>query len=169
MVTSAERRPALARVPAAYLFKMPGCVRDAMRARQYRLRAEEACLHWIRRLSFFQPKHRSAEMGALQINSFLPHLALLGNVAIFTQNQALSAVLSLSQVVPEKHLDPVDGIVLRQENEEAGCAAHPRAVRAMPQEMYSAPKLAALLLHGRGLRLREERQFQGRDIDFALN
>ena len=158
MVTSAERRPALARFPSAYLFNMPGCVRDAMRARQYRLRPEEACLYWVRRLIFVQPKHRSAEMGALQINSSLAHMALLGNGTLFTQNQALSAVLSLHQVAPEKHLDPVDGIVLRQENEEASCAAHPRAVRAMSQEMHSAPKLAALLLHGRGLRLREERQ-----------
>lgn len=146
MLTSTERRPALARFLSAYLFKMPGCVRDAMRARQYRLRAEEACLYWVRRLILLQPNHRSAEMGALQSNSSLAHLALLGNGTLFTQNQALSAVLSLYPVVPEEHLDPVDGIVLRQENEEAGGAAHPRAVRAMSQEMPSAPKLDTLLL-----------------------
>src|SRR5881396_3378567 len=44
-------------------------VRDAIRARHYSRRTEDAYVGWIRRYIFFHRKRRSAEMGAPQVAS----------------------------------------------------------------------------------------------------
>jgi len=70
-------------------------VRDAARVRRYSRRTEAAYLAWIRRFIFFHGKRHPAEMGAPEVTKFLSSLAVDGNVAASTQNQALSALLFL--------------------------------------------------------------------------
>lgn len=70
-------------------------VREAVRARHYSQRTEEAYVVWIKRLIFFHNKRHPAEMGEPEINAFLTHLALKERVSASTQNQALSALLFL--------------------------------------------------------------------------
>ena len=86
-------------------------VRAAIRARHYSLRTEEAYVGWVRRFILFHNKRHPAEMGEAEINQFLTNLAVAGNVAASTQNQALAAILFLYQAVLEKDLDRIDGIV----------------------------------------------------------
>jgi Phage integrase, N-terminal SAM-like domain len=73
-------------------------VRDALRARHYSLRTEEAYVQWIRRFIIFHHKRHPQEMGVEEINQFLSDLAVTRRVAASTQNQALSAILT--QVAP---------------------------------------------------------------------
>ncbi len=70
-------------------------VRDAIRARHYSRRTEDAYVGWIRRYIFFHGKRHPAEMGAPEVARFLSSLAVDGHVAASTQNQALSALLFL--------------------------------------------------------------------------
>ena len=58
-------------------------------------RTEEAYVAWIRRFIFFHDKRHPAEMGAVEVTKFLTSLAVDGQVAASTQNQALSALLFL--------------------------------------------------------------------------
>jgi hypothetical protein len=75
-------------------------VRDTIRARHYSRRTEKAYVGWIRRYIFFHGKRHPAEMGAPEITAFLSSLAVQGNVAASTQNQALSALLFLTGESP---------------------------------------------------------------------
>ena len=68
-------------------------LRDAIRARHYSVHTEEAYVGWVRRFILFHNKRHPAEMAEPEINQFLSHLAVNGNVAASTQNQALAAIL----------------------------------------------------------------------------
>jgi len=70
-------------------------VRAAVRARHYSRRTEKAYVAWIRRYLLFHDKRHPADIGAPEVTRFLSSLAVDGNVAASTQNQALSALLFL--------------------------------------------------------------------------
>lgn len=60
-------------------------VRDAIRARHYSRRTEEAYVHWIRRYIVFDGKRHPNKLGAVEVTAFL--LAVRRHVAVSTQNQ----------------------------------------------------------------------------------
>ena len=68
---------------------------DAIRRLHYSRRTEEAYIHWTKRFIYFHGKRHPAELGEVEVTAFLNHLATERNVAASTQNQALSALLSL--------------------------------------------------------------------------
>ncbi len=74
-------------------------VREALRTRRYSRQTEKAYVAWIRRYILFHHKRHPLEMGAPEITRFLSALAVEGNVAASTQNQALSALLFLYREV----------------------------------------------------------------------
>jgi len=76
-------------------------VRDAIRARHYSYRTEEAYVGWIKRFILFHRKRHPSEMGKSEIEQFLTALAVKRNVAASTQNQALAALLFLYKDVLE--------------------------------------------------------------------
>ena len=95
--------------------------REAIRARHYSLRTEEAYVAWIRRYILFHRKRHPAEMGEREINAFLSSLAVHGRVAASTQNQALSALL-LS--LPARPREALPAARRRHPGEAAGRAEH---------------------------------------------
>jgi len=86
-------------------------VGEAIRVRHYNRRTEKAYLAWIRRYIFFHGKRHPAEMGAPEATKFLASLAVDGQVAASTQNQALRALLFLYKDVLEVDLPWLDGVV----------------------------------------------------------
>src|SRR5438093_6720210 len=98
---SGSTRPVLIPNPKARLFDQ---VREVMRFHHYSLRTEKAYLQWIRRYAVFHRRpspnpsqggngkrgwRHPMEMGGSEVREFLTHLAVAGNVAASTQNQAL--------------------------------------------------------------------------------
>src|SRR4029450_13648315 len=79
-------------------------VRAAVRARHYSRRTEKAYVAWIRRYILFHGKRHPSEMGAPELPSYLSSLAVDGNVAASTQNQALSALLFLYREVLDQEV-----------------------------------------------------------------
>jgi integron integrase len=144
-------------------------LREAIRARHYSLRTEEAYVGWVRRFILFHNKRHPAEMGEPEINRFLTHLAVAENVAASTQNQALSAILFLYQAVLEKDLDRLDGVVRAKKPKRLPVVLTRDEVRALLGRMSGVPKLAAWLLYGGGLRLLEALRLRVKNIDFAMN
>ena len=169
MVSSAAQRPAPTHLPAAQAPKLLDRVRDAIRARHYSLRTEEAYVGWVRRFIVFHNKRHPAEMGESEINRFLTHLAVAENVAASTQNQALSAILFLYQAVLEKDLDRIDGVVRAKKPKRLLVVLTRDEVRSLLGRMSGTAKLAALLLYGGGLRLLETLRLRVKDIDFGAN
>ena len=61
-------------------------VRDAIRLKHYSYRTEETSVQWIRRYILFHNKRHPNEMRTPEIEAFLTHLAIDGQVAASTQN-----------------------------------------------------------------------------------
>jgi site-specific recombinase XerD len=82
-------------------------LREVLRLKHDFYRTEQAYLDGVRRFLLFHDQRHPAEMGAPEIQAFLAHLAVEGNVSASTQNQALSAILFLYREVLHKEIDPV--------------------------------------------------------------
>ncbi len=69
-------------------------IREVMRLKHYSIRTERTYCDWVRRyVQFHEMKSREAMLpGESKIEAFLSHLAVKGNVAVSTQNQALILV-----------------------------------------------------------------------------
>ena len=72
---------------------------EILRIRHYSIRTEEAYIAWMKRFILFHNKRHPENMGIAEIEAFLSHLAIQGDVAPSTQNQALNALLFLYRQV----------------------------------------------------------------------
>jgi len=68
-------------------------------------------VQWIKRFILFHGKRHPLEMGAVEVEAFLTHLAVEGHVSASTQNQALSALLFLYKEVLLIDLPWLDNVV----------------------------------------------------------
>ncbi|PZD72690.1 Tyrosine recombinase XerC [Acaryochloris thomasi RCC1774] len=90
-------------------------VRDALRVKHYAHRTEKTYVWWIRRFILFHHKRHPQEMGEAEVKAFFTHLAVNGDVAASTQNQALSALLVLyRQVLKQPLAESIDVVRARQ-------------------------------------------------------
>ena len=130
--------------------------REAMRVRHYSNRTEDTYCAWVKRYVHFHNMRHPKEMGELEINAFLTHLAMKEKVSASTQNQALSALLFLYRNVARKpiHLP----VVLTREE-----------VKALLAQLTGDKWLMASLMYGAGLRLMECLRLRVQDIDFSRN
>lgn len=144
-------------------------VRAALRARHYSRRTEGAYVAWIRRYIVFHGKRHPSDMGGPEITRFLSSLAVEGNVAASTQNQALSALLFLYRDVLEVDLPWLDEIVRAKRPQRLPVVLTRDEVRAVLRRLEGAPRLMAYLLYGAGLRLLECCRLRVQDVDFASN
>ena len=74
-------------------------MRDVLRTQHYAIRTEHAYVDWAKRFILFHQKRHPTEMGRVEIEAFLTHLAVDRHIAASTQNQALSALLFLYKEV----------------------------------------------------------------------
>ncbi|RKZ60213.1 MAG: hypothetical protein DRQ44_12940 [Gammaproteobacteria bacterium] len=77
-------------------------VRDRIRTLHYSIRTEQAYVGWIKRFILYNNKKHPKDMGKLEIEAFLTHLAVKRNVSAGTQNQALNSILFLYRQVLNK-------------------------------------------------------------------
>ena len=89
-------------------------VRDALRLKQYAYRTEETYVLWIRQYILFHNKRHPNEMGRIEVEAFLTHLAVEKHVAASTQNQALSAILFLYRYVLKIELTDINAVRAKQ-------------------------------------------------------
>jgi integron integrase len=143
-------------------------VREALRARHSSRRTEKSYVAWIRRYIVFHGK-RHPEMGAVEVTQFLSSLAVQGNVAASTQNQALSALLFLYRQVLQVEMPWLDNVVRAKRSERLPVVLRREEVRAVIRELQGPPRLMAVLLYGAGLRLLECARLRVKDVDFAAN
>lgn len=130
-------------------------VRDAIRARHYSRRTEEAYVYWIRRFIVFHGKAHPSTMGAPEIAAFLTWLAVRQHVSASTQNQALSAVLFLYREVLGIAIDAIERVPRARTPERLPVVLSRQEVTAVLEQLQSTMKLVVILLYGAGLRLRE--------------
>jgi integron integrase len=142
-------------------------VRSAIRVRHYSIRTEQAYVQWIRRFILFHRKRHPAEMGGAEIAAFLTHLAVEGNVAESTQNQALNAIVFLYRVVLEMKIDDLGQVVRARKPRRLPVVLTLAETRAVLSRLEGVHRLAAELLYGAGLRLLECVGLRVKDLEFA--
>ncbi|MGF1574553.1 MAG: integron integrase [Cyanophyceae cyanobacterium] len=142
-------------------------VRDAIRLKHYSYRTEETYVQWIRRFILFHSKRHPAEMGTPEIEAFLTHLAIEGQVTASTQNQALNALLFLYRHVLKQELDSRVNAIRAKRPSRLPVVLSPEEALAVIQATSGVYRLLLQLLYGSGLRLRECLSLRVKDIDFA--
>ena len=141
-------------------------VRDAIRARHYSRRTEEAYAHWIRRYIVFHHKQHPEKLGATDVGAFLTWLAVNQHVSGSTRNQALSALLFLYREVLAIDLGSIDRVPRSRVPERVPVVLSRDEVRQVLRHLSGAPSLIVTLLYGSGLRLQECLELRVKDIDF---
>jgi len=144
-------------------------VRQAIRARHYSVKTEEAYGGWIKRFIFFHNKRHPLEMAELEIGPFLSSLATDRHASASTQNQAFNAILFLYDQVLGKKISLVDGVVRAKRPRRLPVVLTKDEVKQVVNHMTGVTQLMAILLYGAGLRLMECCRLRVKDIDFSRN
>ena len=138
-----------------------------MRLKHYSLRTEQAYSSWIRRFIFANARRHPREMGGAEVEAFLSHLAVQGQVSASTQNQALSALLFLYRVVLGIDLPWMENVVRAKRPRRLPVVLSVEEMRRLLGAMDGRPWLLASLLYGTGMRLMECLRLRVKDVDFA--
>jgi hypothetical protein len=129
-------------------------VRGKLRLLHYSLATERSYVGWITRFILFHDKRHPREMGAREIAQFLTDVAVQGNVAASTQNQAFHALLFLYQQVLEMEIGSIQALRARRPKRLPVVLSRDE-VRRLLERIEGAEgvfRLLASLLYGAGLR-----------------
>jgi len=140
-------------------------VREGIRVRHYSRRTEEAYASWIRRFIVFHGKRHPGELGEAEVSAFVSNLATRG-VSASTQNQALSAVLFLYEVILGRHVPWMDTIVRAQRPVRLPVVLSRAEVSALLSRLRGPVWLMGSLMYGAGLRLLECAELRVKDVNF---
>lgn len=143
--------------------------RDIIRVKHYSFKTEKSYLSWMKRYILYHEKRHPKEMGKVEIESFLTHLALDRKVSSSTQNQAFNAILFLYREVLKLEIE--NGI------NSVRAKRHARLPTVMTKDeaisvinlMSGDSQLVAKLLYSGGLRLMESLRLRVKDIEFSMN
>ncbi len=141
-------------------------MRRELRLQRYAYATEDAYVGWIRRFAMFCGSSELTSFGATEIRQFLSELAVEGQVAKSTQQQATSALLFLYQRVFAMEIEfldirKADGpprlpvVLTRQE------------IALLYPKMVGRHRLTFSLLYGAGLRHKECRRLRIKDVGFG--
>ncbi|KRF02249.1 integrase [Frateuria sp. Soil773] len=144
-------------------------LRRVLRVKHYSLRTEQIYVDWTRRFILANGRRHPRDMGAAEVEAFLSHLAVQGNVAASTQNQALSALLFLYREVLGIELPWLDGVTRAKRPTRVPTVLSRDEVTRLLARMDGRPWLLASLPYGSGLRLMEALRLRVKDVDFSRN
>jgi len=114
-------------------------------------------------------KHVGSEelekFGAPELKEFLTDLAVDGNVAASTQNQALSGVLFFYQRILGRELEFIDAVKAKRPK-HLPLVLSRQEVNRMLRQMEGRDLLLGLLLYGSGMRHKEVLRLRVKDVHF---
>lgn len=142
-------------------------VRGKIRLKHYSLRTEQAYVDWIKRYILHFDKQHPRDLGAVEVEQFLTFLAVQGNVAASTQNQAKSALLFLYKEVLGVELPWLDNVEQAKSPKRLPVVLTKEEVQAILQKLDGTHHLIVSLLYGTGMRILEALRLRVKDIDFA--
>lgn len=142
-------------------------VRQQIRLRNYSIRTETVYAEWVKRYIRFHKYRHPLEMGAVEVEAFLTHLAVKRNVAAATQNQALAALLFLYKEVLKVELPWLEGVVRAKKPTHLPVVLTREEVARVLAELSGVAALVDNLLYGSGLRLMEALRLRVKDVEFS--
>ena len=145
-------------------------VRSVMRRLHYAISTERSYCDWITRfIKFHRLRSRDQFLaaGTLEVERFLTSLAVDGNVAASTQNQALNALVFLYKQVLDKPLEgTIDAARATKAPRVPVVLTREEVARLLPLNEGKAG-LVVRLLYGSGLRITEAVRLRVGDLDFG--
>ena len=144
-------------------------VRRVLRLKHYSMRTEVVYVGWIRRFIVANGRTHPRSMGATEVERFLSSLAVDGQVAASTQNQALSALLFLYKEVLGIELPWMEDVTRAKRPRRLPTVLSRGEVQDLLAQLDGRPWLLSSLLYGTGLRLMECLRLRVKDVDFARN
>ena len=149
--------------------KLLDLVRNKIRLKHYSIRTEEAYVSWIKRYIYFHNKRHPKDMGRTEIEAFLTDLAVNGEVAASTQNQAFSALLFLYKKVLNKDVfKNIDALRAKKPQRLPTVLTFDETMEII-DSITGIFQLIVKLLYGCGLRGIECVRLRIKDIDFEMN
>ena len=143
------------------------CVRDRIRVKHYSIRTEQAYVDWIKRFIRFHGKRHPTELGSAEVEAFLTHLAVAGNVAAATQNQAKSALLFMYREVLGAELPWLSGVTPAKAPRRLPVVLTRAEVARVLRCLHGTHRLIGCLLYGTGMRIMEGVRLRIKDVEFA--
>lgn len=160
--------PAHPEKPPATPPKLLDQVRDRLRLKHYSLRTEQAYVGWIKRYIIFHDKRHPAEMGKLELETFLTSLAVERNVSASTQTQALSALLFLYKEVLGLEFPWLDSVTRAKKPVRLPTVLTADEVKLLLKYLDDPlMDLIVRLLYGTGMRLLECLRLRMKDVEFS--
>lgn len=139
--------------------------RQSIRTKHYSIRTEEVYLGWMRRFIRFHQMRHPRDMGADEVQQFLSHLAVDGDVAAATQNQALSAILYLYKEVLGIDLPWLNDVTRAKKPKKLPVVLTRAEVSSLLLQTEGEMGLIIRLLYGTGMRLLEACRLRVKDVD----
>jgi integron integrase len=150
--------------------KLLDTMRDKIRFKHYSIKTEQSYVGWAKRYIFFHNKRHPKDMGKLEIEQFLTHLATKLKVSPTTQNQAFNALLFLYEQVLEISLKDQNIQALRaQQRKHIPVVLTKDEVQNIIVNMKGIYQLMVKLMYGCGLRMSEVQNIRIKDIDFGFD
>lgn len=149
--------------------KLLSRVRQQVRLRGYSYSTEKTYVSWIRRYILYHNKRHPEDMGKVEIEAFLTHLAVDRHVAPSTQNQAFNAILFLyRQVLRTEMPQEISAIRSKRPTRVPTVLTRDETFKII-DAMSGVHQLMAELIYGCGLRVSECARLRVKDIDFEMN
>lgn len=148
--------------------KLMDQVKEVLRYHHYAYRTEQTYCQWILRyIHYFGGKTHPNLLGSKNIETFLSHLATVGQVTASTQRQALNALVFLYKHVLD--IDLQDKITPARSKRSASppTVMTQAEVQRLLAAMEGKPALMAKLIYGSGMRLMECLRLRIQNIDFG--
>jgi integron integrase len=144
-------------------------MREVLRLKHYSIRTERSYTDWVRRYVRFHRMTCREQMlpAEPKIEGFLSDLAVSGNVAVSTQNQAFNALLFLYREVLHVQVGRIDSVRATRPV-RVPTVLMPEEARQVICAMNGTPQLVVKLIYGGGLRLLEALRLRVHDLDFGM-
>jgi integron integrase len=145
-------------------------VRQVLRLHHYSIHTERSYVEWIVRFVRFHGMRSRADLFPAEpkIEAFLTDLAVQGNVAAATQNQAMNALVFLYKRVLNRAMEDRINAVRAAKKINVPVVMTREEVATILSLLDGTPQLVAKLLYGSGLRIMEAVRLRVKDIDVPM-
>jgi len=136
--------------------KLLDIMRDKIRFKHYSMSTERVYIYWAKKYILYHNKKHPKDMGKVEIEQFLTHLATEFNVSPTTQNQAFNALLFLYEQILNISLKDENIQALRaKERKHIPVVLTINEVKSIILNMSGIYQLIVKLMYGCGLRMKE--------------
>lgn len=140
---------------------------NRIRLKHYSIRTEQSYLGWIKRYLSFHKNENPEKLGVPEIEAYLSHLAVNGQVSASTQNQAFNALLFLYRDVLKINLDESINAIRAKKSKHLPTVLTRDETLKIISLITGEHQLMAKLIYGSGMRLMECVRLRVKDIDFG--